>query len=325
MSIRHSNKTSKITAASLALLGLAACMDVPIDSDVAPVSGVIRGTVLYQGPHPCTQDGHVVGALVILAFDKNNPPPPSGIATTPVNFGVVPGDQLFANEPRQTQPGVRTCMPGNISAGASFTISPFPAGTFVLQAFYDLTGDFLPTFKVRNLPEKGDIGGGYVDTADAQLHAGEPNYQPIYLPVTVGVQQKGAAPGVLTLPPQGFVAENVAVAVGLSIPFTRPYFHPDGSEIAPTAPSATPANPSGAPLYVPMVTMTQDQQLLAPPAAISAANVQAFQDAFPSVRLDWGPAANEEQAAVDPKQPFHMQTPTFDQGGGLLIWQSGGL
>jgi hypothetical protein len=316
--------TSKITAAALALLSFAACMDVPIDDTVAPVSGVIRGSVLYQGARPCTQDGHVVGAVVILVFNQNNPPPPAGIATTPVNFGVITGDELFANEPRETSPGVRTCMPGTTSATASFAISPFNAGTYVIQSFYDATGDFLPTFKVRDLPEKGDVGGGYIDTADAQLHLGDPNYQPIFLPVPVGVQAGDAAPGVLTLPPSGFVADNISVTLGETLPFTRPYFHPDGSDTTP-ATTVTNANPNGDPGYVPVVTMTQDQQVLAPPAVISPTAVQAFQSAFPSIRLDWGVAAAEQIAALDPKQPFHMQAPPFDQGGGLLIWQAGGF
>lgn len=316
--------SSKITTAALALLSLAACMDVPIDDTVAPVSGVIRGTVLYQGAHPCTQDGHVVGAAIILAFDQNNPPPPAGIATTPVNFGVVTGDQLFANEPRQTQPGVRTCAEGTTTASAPFAISPFAAGTYVIQSFYDYTGNFLPTFKIRDLPEKGDVGGGYLDTADAQLHASDPNYQPIFYPVTVGVQQEGAAPGVLTLPPQGFVADNIPVALGETLPLTRPYFHPDGSDSTAAA-TITAANPSGAPNYVPVVQMTQDQQVLAPPTVLTLQAATNFQAAFPHIQLDWGVAANEIAAAVDPKQPFHMQAPSYDQGGGLLVWTAGGL
>ncbi|MEO7112418.1 MAG: hypothetical protein ABI183_18375 [Polyangiaceae bacterium] len=316
---------SKKTVAALVLLSLAACMDVPIDDTVAPVSGIIRGTVLYQGARPCTQDGHVVGAVIILAFDQKNPPPPAGIATTPVNFGVVTGDQLFANEPRETKPGVRTCAVGTTTASAPFAISPFVAGTYVVQAFYDATGNFLPTFKIRDLPEKGDVGGGYLDTADAQLHASDPNYQPIFFPITVGVQQAGAAPGVLTMPSSGFVADNIAVALGETLPLTRPYFHPDGSESVPTNASNSAANPDGNPNFVPVVTMTQDQQVLAPPAVLSLVAGQNFQNAFPSVQLDWGVAANEIAAAVDPKQPFHMQAPSFDQGGGLLVWTAGGL
>ncbi|HEX7666995.1 MAG TPA: hypothetical protein VF407_20840 [Polyangiaceae bacterium] len=321
--MQNTPKRPKLAAGVLALMGLAACMDVPVDSQPGvPPSGVIKGTVLYQGAHPCTQDGHVVGALIVLAFAADNPPPPGGLATTAVNFGVVSGDELFANEPRQTQPGVRTCAPGNISASAPFAISPFDAGTYVLQAFYDTTGNFLPTFKIRNLPEKGDVGGGYIDTADAQLHAGDPNYQPIFLPVTVGTP---GANGVVTMPDTGFVADNVAVTVGESLPFTRPYFHPDGADTLPNPAGPTPANPGGTPQYVPIVTMTEDQQVLAPPATPLPDVVQNFQNSFPQVRLDWGVAASEQQAALDPKQPFRMQAPTYDQGGGLLVWQAGGL
>jgi hypothetical protein len=71
--------------------------------------------------------------------------------------------------------------------------------------------------------------------------------------------------------------------------------------------------------------MTQDQQVLAPPSVLSLTAGQNFQNAFPSVRLDWGVAANEIPAALDPKQPFHMQAPSYANGGGLLVWTAGGL
>src|SRR5215472_6639958 len=97
---------------ALSILGVGilvaqACLDVPIDdqrsdSRLFPPRGVIRGTVLYQGPHPCSQNGHIVGNAVLLIFDANNPPPPTGLATTAINFGTVTGDVLFAEEPRNT-------------------------------------------------------------------------------------------------------------------------------------------------------------------------------------------------------------------------------
>src|SRR5580704_17691527 len=65
-----------------------------------PVAGVIRGNVVYNGPPPCTQSGQVVGNAIVFVFDRRNPPPPAGIATTAVNFGVVSGDALFADLPR---------------------------------------------------------------------------------------------------------------------------------------------------------------------------------------------------------------------------------
>src|SRR5450432_236169 len=93
----------------LVATSLGACESVPVDDErlVAP-QGVIRGTVLYQGPRPCTKSGHVVGNVILFVFAKDNPPPPGGIATLPVNFGVVSGDTLFANEPRSPD-DVKVC------------------------------------------------------------------------------------------------------------------------------------------------------------------------------------------------------------------------
>ena len=57
----------------------------PTSRALAP-KGVIRGTVFYQGPPPCTEGGHVVGSAALLVFDRRNPPPPAGLAKTAVNF-----------------------------------------------------------------------------------------------------------------------------------------------------------------------------------------------------------------------------------------------
>src|SRR5207249_3258062 len=76
------------------LLALA-CTDAPVDdarSDrrLFPPGGVIRGTVTYVGPRPCSREGHIVGNAVILVFDRRNPPPPRGLAPAAVNFVAVP-------------------------------------------------------------------------------------------------------------------------------------------------------------------------------------------------------------------------------------------
>jgi len=86
-----------------------------------PVSGVIRGNVVYNGPPPCTQNGQVVGNAIVFVFDRRNPPPPSGTATTAVNFGVVSGDALFANIPR-TQGATKVCP----AAGAANVLVRHP-------------------------------------------------------------------------------------------------------------------------------------------------------------------------------------------------------
>ena len=49
-------------AAALALLacaGVSGCGALPIEHELAP-AGVFEGTVIYSGPLPCTEDGHVL-------------------------------------------------------------------------------------------------------------------------------------------------------------------------------------------------------------------------------------------------------------------------
>src|SRR3954469_14024949 len=116
-------------SAVLVLLAIAACTDVPVDDErndkrLFPARGVIRGTVTYVGPRPCSRDGHIVGNAVVLVFDRRNPPPPVGIAQNAVNFVAVPGDVLFANEPRTISKEL-FCPPGSTSITASvpFTVA----------------------------------------------------------------------------------------------------------------------------------------------------------------------------------------------------------
>src|SRR5688500_15651521 len=154
-------------------VALAACGDVPIDNErqdqrLFPARGVIRGTVTYFGPRPCSQDGHIVGNAIVLVFDRSNPPPPQGLATNAVNFVAVPGDVLFANEPRSNGKELSCPPEESVEASAPYAIAPLDGGQYIIAAFYDRRGRFWPTFKLRNLPEAGDIAGGYIDIEDAQ-------------------------------------------------------------------------------------------------------------------------------------------------------------
>ena len=45
-------------------------------SSPPPESSAARS--LYQGPRPCSANGHIVGNAIVLVFDRRNPPPPSG-------------------------------------------------------------------------------------------------------------------------------------------------------------------------------------------------------------------------------------------------------
>jgi len=59
----------------LVLAGVAAaCGSVPDETapppdgrEIAP-TGVLRGTVVYSGPHPCSSNGHVVGAAIVISL-----------------------------------------------------------------------------------------------------------------------------------------------------------------------------------------------------------------------------------------------------------------
>lgn len=318
----------------LVATAMLACGDVPVDDErkdarLFPARGVIRGTVTYVGPRPCSRDGHIVGNAVVFVFNRRNPPPPVGIATSAENFVAVPGDVLFANEPRNAGSSL-FCPPAQptITASAPFAIAPLPGGSYQLSSFYDRRGHFWPTFKFRNLPEAGDIGGGYVDLEDARKNAGDPNYEPIYLPVDVGTPAPGAAPNEIpdfTIDPTGYVADNIPVTLGTVIPFTRPYFHPEGAEIAEKA-ETSPANPQGDPLAVPIVAMTQDAKVLAPPQAPTAQTLTAYQASFRAVKLVWGVTPGEFETATNPIDPFDLQLPPLPPkgNGGLLVFSRGG-
>jgi hypothetical protein len=322
----------------LVVTAIAACTDVPIDDErkdqrLFPARGVIRGTVTYIGPRPCSQNGHIVGNAVVLVFDRRNPPPPAGIATGAVNFVSVPGDILFVNEPRTVGPTL-FCPPAtpSITASVPFTIAPLEGASYQLSAFYDRRGRFWPTFKFRNLPEAGDIGGGYVDLEDARKNATNPNYRPIYLPVDVGTPQggTGAIPE-FTIDKNGYVADNVPVTIGSIVPFTRPYFHPrktdgsdEGAEKVERA-EISDANPGGNPLAVPIIAMTQDAKILAAPKNPTPPTLTAYQKSFLSVKLAWGLAPGELETATDPTLPFDLQLPPLPPkgNGGLLVFSRG--
>jgi hypothetical protein len=324
----------------LALLALAtACATVPVDTGdrlFAP-QGVIEGTVVYQGPHPCSSEGHIVGNAILLFFDKSDPPPPEGVASTAVNFGVVAGDNLFANEPRFNGPAsycpLQHGNTGTLTVSAPFSVSPFVAGTYIVEAFFDYTGDFLPTFKFRELPEKGDIGGGYIDTTDALKHAGDINYEPIFLPIPIGVPATAAdmtedagadaaQPGSLVLPASGYVANNVTVSMGEVLPLARPYFYPKGGSLRPSATMMTPANPTADPDYVPIATMAQDIHVLANPPVPSESTAAEFQASFLAVTLEAGVPPAEVADATSSMMPFHFQL-SASVPDSLFIWSSG--
>lgn len=324
---------------AFATFACGACGDVPVDDErldrrLFEPRGVIRGTVTYVGPRPCSRAGHIVGNAVLLVFDRRNPPPPAGIATSAVNFVAVPGDVLFSNEPRSVGSEL-FCPPASpaITASASFAISPLTGGSYMIASFYDRRGRFWPTFKFRNLPEAGDIGGGYVDLEDARKNAGNPSYQLVFLPVNIGIPQAGGAADEIpdfVIDANGYVADNIPVTVGSVVPFTRPYFHPQNPATGDLAQDiekkeTSDANPGGDPLARPLVAMTQDLKILAPPKTPTPETLAAYQASFRAFKLLWGVADNEVEAATDPSQPFDLQLPALPPAGkgGLLVFGRG--
>ena len=337
-----------------------ACGDPPVDDSRAdlrifPVKGVIEGTVSYQGLRPCSRKGHIVGNVILLVFDRRNPPPPAGLANTAINFGVVEGDVLFANEPRNT--GADTYCPKDkgqsdtILASAPFVIAPMDPGSYVMQAFYDYTGNFLPTFKIRNLPEQSDVAGGYFDVNDALKNGSNASYQLRLLPIDIGTPiplPPDAPPDTIpnfTMPFEGFVRDNVAVTLTQTLPFTRPYFYPtnpsggapqlggaentqlhikadfaDSSEKPGDPAKPHPGSSESDPNFMPIVTMTQDHKIFAAPKTKIEDNVIAYQASFKQITFKYGVPAVEREVASDLSQlarPFHMQ---LAPANGFELW-----
>jgi hypothetical protein len=294
------------------------CGMVPADPGArlfAP-EGVIQGTVVYQGPRPCSTGGHIVGNAVLLVFDRRNPPPPRGLAVQPANFADVTGDVLFGDEPRYT--GADLYCPKDhgftdiVTVSAPFAISPLAGGSYEIEAFFDYTGDFLPTFKFRDLPEQGDVAGGDVDTTNAG-NAGNPDFVPRFLPVDVGIAETSAPPislngpiPVYDIPSPGYVAQNVTVTVGEVLPTVRPYFYAEGLAVAlspdDSTLTATVAQESDVvapttagidgtaetdPNYMPVLTIPQDLQAYAPPG-FTQTGANLFEQALPHLTLVFG-------------------------------------
>ncbi len=307
------------------------CDPVPIDDQrldkrLFLPRGVIRGAVTYSGPRPCSQNGHIVGSAVVLVFAANNPPPPEGLANSAVNFTVVPGDLLFPNEVRNSGPELFCPNDSTtLTITAPYIVSPLDAGVYVMGSFFDRLGRFLPTFKFRNLPERGDLGGGFVDLTDAQKNAANVSYSPKYLPVTVGYPAQTPSGGTaLVIPDEGFVADGIPVTIGLPLSYGRPYFYPEGANAPGKAGVITPGNPTGDPAFTPVITMTQDRAVLAPPAdATNIGAVIALQASFTQAILHWGVPKGEVADATSQTGPFGLPLTPAPPGNGLLLWSMG--
>jgi hypothetical protein len=214
-----------LLAPGIAVGALSCDHDLPLlEFEELQPRGVIEGQVLYQGPPPCTEGGHVVGAAVLYLFHSDGLPPPEGLAPSVENFAALAGDVLFADYVSQLQfnaDGSRWCAPEgtpNVTASGDFVISPISAGSFQIRAFYDLDGDYFPAFDYSNLATKGDINGGGILNIDEFFNGGSPKYRDI----EIGTKNEQ---GEYVVPSEGVLLKNVTVGLGQPYTMQRPYMH----------------------------------------------------------------------------------------------------
>jgi hypothetical protein len=286
----------------LALPALAGCADPDVFSPLQDISGprgVIDGTVTYAGPAPCTQNGKILGAAVLLAFDTRLLPPPEGLGTTAASLDVVPGELLFDGIRDQLAfagDGSRVCGdPGGpaLTVSGEWALGPFAAGVYQVRGFYDKDGDFDPAFSISNLPSKGDVGGGAVENAIDVLQGAAPRYREIQLGDLVDNE--------LQIPAQGARVSGVAVTLGLSLPLERPLFYAKEVKDETVAKNKDPKK----------VKMPADFQL----SEFSAANPVVTEQSF--IRMVFGaglPATplkaylSKTEAQLATESPFNLPT-----------------
>lgn len=232
---------------SLALAAVPACESPEIDSfrrdgGAAPEpGGVLEGSVLYVGPRPSCrylEDGtphEVIGNAVLLLFDYDNPPPPSGSATSARNLLALSGRDLFSvDDCMPLMPTAADRIP--ISRTLDFVWPEIPLGTeaarmdgtypgrdYQVRGFWDDDGDFLPFFSITNLASAGDVGGGALVDPSAAI--------PAYQRISFGHVEDH---------PNGERVAGVSVTLGLPITTERPIVQLSGSTRALSAEATIP-------------------------------------------------------------------------------------
>lgn len=191
--------------------------------------GRIEGTIIYQGPPPLYRSGQpgvASGRVLLLLFEYDNPPPPQGTATTAISFQSVSAADLFRNA---------TALPdGNVQATIPYVFPNIPrAGVYQIRAFYSrnetieatvdgtprqIPSGFHPLYGVRNLPVRGDVGGGAIVDPMAAI----PRFRPIVVGTQVGVDERGRPR--YELPESGAVVHGVTVYMGQVFRTDRPVF-----------------------------------------------------------------------------------------------------
>ncbi|MBX3247130.1 MAG: hypothetical protein KF901_08120 [Myxococcales bacterium] len=223
----------------LVVMGAQACGDPPVDDfrsegGTAPdPTGVIEGAVLYAGPRPeCEWEGEravrIRGRVVLTLFVFDNPPPPTGSASTAENLLVMPASAFF--------PSLDDCMPQMPTAAqrrtplirsAEFQWPEIPLGRdYQIRGFFDYDEDFNPFFSVSNLPTAGDIAGGaLVNPSDPSLG---------FRRIRFGTARQN---------PNGQVVTGVSVSLGAVVNTERPIFRMEtlplsSEQLLPTTPDA---------------------------------------------------------------------------------------
>ncbi|MBI5493882.1 MAG: hypothetical protein HY904_02580 [Deltaproteobacteria bacterium] len=127
---------------------------VPPVTDTTEPQGVVRGSVVYDGPVPAAT-APAAGNVLLFLHAEHNPPPPRG-SGRPVTFAVVPRAALF---PEGARDGVHS---------APFSIPLVPPGRYTVRALLDTRGDFEPFALTRASASRGDVAGGLVEQRDGR-------------------------------------------------------------------------------------------------------------------------------------------------------------
>jgi hypothetical protein len=179
-------------------LSLSACGDGPKQDDfksqggISPdPTGIIAGSVLYNGPRPRCEYQHgkpsrIIGRVVFYLFEYTNPPPPEGRATTAINIMFRNPEGLFT---------LSDCLPEGkvydpsdpseelITRSVDYSWVQIKlektAMDYQIKGFYDTDEDMNPFFSVRKLPTQGDIAGAALE--DVQ-HAEDSPFLHVVMP-----------------------------------------------------------------------------------------------------------------------------------------------
>jgi hypothetical protein len=179
-------------------------------------SGIIAGSVLYSGPRPyCkTENGkrRVQGRVVLTLFEYDNPPPPEGRASSPLNLKFVNADELFTISDCLADGEVADPEGERITRTVAYSWPQIVLGKggntvrYQMRGFYDSDED-MNLFSVKSLPTEGDIAGAaLVDPVDATKGI---------LPITM--------PGADDAP-NGYRRQGVIISLGNYVWLERPVF-----------------------------------------------------------------------------------------------------